>query len=327
MPQRFRLGLVALALLAWFLPLGGYRLFNPDEGRYAEIPREMVASGDWTTPRLNDIKYFEKPPLHYWATAAAFEAFGQHDWSARIWVAFAGFAGLLLTARIGARLYGARAGLLAACVQGGSLLYLGLARISTLDMGLAIALELSLVGLLELVAVPGAGNGAAVLLALGIALAFLSKGLVGILIPVAVAGLYWLLRRDWSLLWRVRPWWSALALAVLAGPWVWRVSARNPEFAHFFFVHEHFERFLTRVHARYEPDWFFIPVLLLGFMPFTPLLPAIVARLPRRRAGGVAARALGGVRIRLFQPLAVEADPVHPAAVPGAGLAGRAHAQ
>jgi 4-amino-4-deoxy-L-arabinose transferase-like glycosyltransferase len=85
-------------------------------------------------------------------------------------------------------------------------------------------------------------------------------------------------RRDWSLPWRVRPWWTALALAVLAGPWVWRVSARNPEFAHFFFVHEHFERFLTRVHARYEPDWFFIPVLVLGFMPFTPLLPAIVAR-------------------------------------------------
>jgi 4-amino-4-deoxy-L-arabinose transferase-like glycosyltransferase len=71
---------------------------------------------------------------------------------------------------------------------------------------------------------------------------------------------------------------------------VWRVSARNPEFAHFFFVHEHFERFLTRVHARYEPDWFFIPVLLLGFMPFTPLLPAIVARAWRAcRAGEPAA--------------------------------------
>jgi 4-amino-4-deoxy-L-arabinose transferase-like glycosyltransferase len=278
MPQNQRLALVVLALLAWFLPLGGYRLFNPDEGRYADIPRQMVASGDWVTPRLDAIKYFEKPPLHYWATAAAFEAFGQHDWSARLWVALCGFVGLLLTARIGGRLYGPRAGLVAACVQGGSLLYLGLARISTLDMGLSITLELALVGLLELVAVPGAGNGAALVLALGISLSFLSKGLVGILIPVAVAGLYWLVRRDWSLILRVRPWWTALALAVLAGPWVWLVSRRNPEFAHFFFVHEHFERFLTRVHARYEPDWFFIPVLLLGFMPFTPLLPAVARR-------------------------------------------------
>jgi 4-amino-4-deoxy-L-arabinose transferase-like glycosyltransferase len=128
------------------------------------------------------------------------------------------------------------------------------------------------------------------LLALGVVLAFLSKGLVGILIPGAVAGLYLLLRRDWSLLWRARPWWSLLALALLGLPWVLLVSQRNPEFARFFFIHEHFERFLTRVHARYEPDWFFIPVLLVGFMPWTALLPAIAARSWRAcRAGEYAA--------------------------------------
>jgi len=79
----------------WFLPLQTYRLFNPDEGRYAEIPREMVASGDWVTPRLDALKYFEKPPLQYWATAVAYQAFGDHDWTARLWVALSGFLGLL----------------------------------------------------------------------------------------------------------------------------------------------------------------------------------------------------------------------------------------
>ncbi len=74
---------------------------------------------------------------------------------------------------------------------------------------------------------------------------------------------------------RARPWWTLLALAVIALPWVLLVERRNPGFAQFFFVHEHFTRFLTRVHQRYEPDWFFIPVLLLGFMPWTPLLPAL----------------------------------------------------
>jgi 4-amino-4-deoxy-L-arabinose transferase-like glycosyltransferase len=118
----------------------------------------------------------------------------------------------------------------------------------------------------------------ALLLALGMALAFLSKGLVGILIPGAVAAGYLLLRRDWSLLWRARPWWALLALAVLAAPWVVLVEQRNPGFAQFFFVHEQFARFLTRVHQRYEPDWFFVPVLLVGFMPWTPLMPAIVRR-------------------------------------------------
>jgi 4-amino-4-deoxy-L-arabinose transferase-like glycosyltransferase len=116
------------------------------------------------------------------------------------------------------------------------------------------------------------------LLAIGVALAFLSKGLVGILIPGAVATCYLFLRRDWSLIWRARPWWTLLALALIAAPWVLMVERRNPGFAQFFFVHEQFARFLTRIHQRYEPDWFFVPVLLLGYMPWTPLLPAIARR-------------------------------------------------
>jgi 4-amino-4-deoxy-L-arabinose transferase-like glycosyltransferase len=118
----------------------------------------------------------------------------------------------------------------------------------------------------------------ALLLALGVALAFLSKGLVAILIPGAVAALYLLLARDWPLLWRSRPWWTLAALAALAAPWVLLVARRNPGFLQFFFMHEQFERFLTRVHERYQPDWYFIPVLLLGFMPWTALLPAIARR-------------------------------------------------
>src|SRR5690348_8887212 len=78
---------LALLLTAiWCATLGTRKLLNPDEGRYAEIPREMVASGDWLTPRLNDLKYFEKPPLQYWATAVAYKAFGINEFSARLWV-------------------------------------------------------------------------------------------------------------------------------------------------------------------------------------------------------------------------------------------------
>ena len=289
MSRRFRVALLLAAMLLWFLPLGSYRLFNPDEGRYAEIAREMAASGDWVTPRLDALRYFEKPPLQYWATAATYEVLGESEWSARLWVALTGFLGLLLTGWIGARLYGATAGLLAALVQAGALLYLGLARILTLDMGLTATLELALCGLLLLV-LPERSDAdsrrGAWLLAVGVALAFLAKGLVGILIPGVVALLYLLLRRDWGLMLRSRPWWTALALAVLAAPWVLLIEQRNPGFAQFFFVHEHFTRFLTRVHQRYEPDWFFIPVLLVGFMPWTALLPAIARRSWRDCRGG-----------------------------------------
>src|ERR1700677_894226 len=130
MDRKWLIAGLLLVLLAWFGPLGSYALFNPDEGRYGEIPREMVASADWVTPRLDAIKYFEKPPLQYWATALAFEAFGEQAWSARLWPALAGFLGLLLTRALVRRLYDERTALLAVIIQGSSLLYLALAHIA-----------------------------------------------------------------------------------------------------------------------------------------------------------------------------------------------------
>ncbi len=83
--RRWLLVLFALFTVAWFCTLDYRKLIKPDEGRYAEIAREMAASGDWVTPRLNGIKYFEKPPLQYWTTAAAYDAFGENEWTARLW--------------------------------------------------------------------------------------------------------------------------------------------------------------------------------------------------------------------------------------------------
>ncbi|MGH8230369.1 MAG: ArnT family glycosyltransferase, partial [Steroidobacteraceae bacterium] len=134
---------LSLALL-WFAPLNSPHLFDPDEGRYGEIPREMVATGDWVTPRLDGIKYFEKPALGYWATAVAIKLFGQHAWTVRLWPALAGFLGLLLTGWLARRLYGPRAALLALLVQAGAMLYIALSRIATLDMGLSFALQLAM---------------------------------------------------------------------------------------------------------------------------------------------------------------------------------------
>ena len=82
LPSRAVLWVVFAAIVVlWFANLGTRALVHPDEGRYAEIAREMAETGDWVTPRLNGLKYFEKPPLQYWATAAAFRAFGVHELS------------------------------------------------------------------------------------------------------------------------------------------------------------------------------------------------------------------------------------------------------
>src|SRR5258708_28649769 len=113
--------LIAAALLAaWFSGIGVRRLQHPDEGRYAEIAREMAVSGDWITPRLNGLKYFEKPPLQYWATAAAFSAFGTHEWTARLVPALAGLLTVLIVGMTAARLDGPATGAYTALVLAAS---------------------------------------------------------------------------------------------------------------------------------------------------------------------------------------------------------------
>src|SRR5579863_2067910 len=114
---------IILLALAWFTGLGYRDLFQTDEGRYAEIPREMLVSGDWVTPRLDTLKYFEKPPLQYWATATAYAVFGESNGSSRLWTALLGFLGILMTAFAARRLYDARTAWCSALVLVGSVYY------------------------------------------------------------------------------------------------------------------------------------------------------------------------------------------------------------
>ena len=274
--------------LAWFGTLDYRKLVKPDEGRYAEIPREMVATGDWLTPRLNGIKYFEKPALQYWATATAFKAFGEHEWTARLWPALTGFLGILLTWFAGRRLFGAQAGLLAAVTLASSLLYLVIGHINTLDMGLSFFLEAAVFGFL----LAQGGQRRWMFVAWSaLALAVLTKGIVALVLAGGTLVLHSLLTRDFSP-WRKFEFVGGLPLFLLiAAPWFVAVSLANPEFAHFFFIHEHFERFLTKVHHRYQPVWYFIPILLLGVLPWTTIaLQSLVQGWRHREVTGFAVR-------------------------------------
>jgi 4-amino-4-deoxy-L-arabinose transferase-like glycosyltransferase len=279
--QRGFILLLAAVLLIWFGSLDYRHLVKPDEGRYAEIPREMAASGDWLTPRLNDIKYFEKPALQYWATAGAYKLFGEHHWTARLWSALTGFLGIALIYFTGRRLWGAEAGLYAAAVLASSLLYVLIGHINTLDMGVTFFMGLSLASFL-LAQCPAASADEnrfwMWITWAGLAFSVLSKGLIGLVLPGAVLVLYTLIQRDW-VLWKRLHLVSGLALFLLiSAPWFVAVSIANPEFFHFFFIHEHFERFLTKVHHRYQPWWDFIPILLLGILPWITVMFDALAR-------------------------------------------------
>lgn len=270
-PRRVLL-LIAALLVIWFGPLNYRHLVKPDEGRYAEIPREMVTTGDWLTPHLNGVLYFEKPALQYWATAAAYDMFGQHEWTARLWPALTGFAGLLLVGFTGLELFGRRAGLYGALILASSFLYVGIGHINTLDMGVTFFMALSLCGLL-LAQRPGASprQNRNWMLVTWAAMGFsmLSKGLIGIVLPGAVLVLYTLIERDWRLWRRLHLGKGLLLFAVIALPWFVAVSLRNPDFFHFFFIHEHFERFLTKEAHRVQPWYFFFVILFAGMLPWS----------------------------------------------------------
>ena len=266
--------LLAVAVI-WFGNIEYRKLIKPDEGRYAEIPREMAASGDWVTPRLNGLKYFEKPPLQYWATATAYTVFGEHQWTSRLWTALTGFAGLLLVWYAGTRLFGCAAGRYAAVLLGGSQLYALMAHINTLDMGVTFFITLGIVGLLlgqQAESEARTRRNWMYLAWAALGLAVLSKGLMGLVLPGAALFLYSVLQRDIAV-WKRMHWGMGLLLFLLvAAPWFYLVMKANPEFFQRFFIYEHYLRFTTKVHARYQPWYYFIPVLLAGMLPWTILM-------------------------------------------------------
>jgi 4-amino-4-deoxy-L-arabinose transferase-like glycosyltransferase len=269
------IALVLLFALIWFTSLDYRRLIHPDEGRYAEIPREMVASGDWLTPRLDGIKYFEKPALQYWLTAAAYEAFGIHQWTARLWPALAGFAGVLFIGYVGLCLGGSRLGLYSAAALGGCIWYVLNTHILTLDSGLTLWMSVGF-GALLLAQRSAAAERAQRMWMLiawsALALAVLSKGLIGIVLPGASLFVYSLLTRDWAVWRRLHLVGGLLLFTLIAAPWFIAVSLANPEFFRFFFIHEHFERFLTNEHHREGAWWYFIPIVAAGILPWLTVL-------------------------------------------------------
>jgi 4-amino-4-deoxy-L-arabinose transferase-like glycosyltransferase len=265
--------LIAVAVI-WFANLEYRKLIKPDEGRYAEIPREMVVSGDWVTPRLNDLKYFEKPPLQYWATAAAYEVFGQHQWTSRLWTALTGFAGILLVWFAGLRLFGRETAIYASILLGSSMLYSLMAHINTLDMGVTFFLTLGIAGLLlgQSETDRKKQRNWMILAWAALGLAVLSKGLMGLILPGAALFIYMVVQRDFSVLKRMH-WLPGLAVFLLVTvPWFYLVMKANPEFFQKFFIYEHYTRFTTKELGRYQPWYYFVPILLLGMLPWTLLM-------------------------------------------------------
>ncbi|MDL2355624.1 MAG: glycosyltransferase family 39 protein [Pseudomonadota bacterium] len=286
--RTFLWSLFAVFAVTWLAMLGVRTLVPPDEGRYAEMAREMLATGDWVTTRLNGIKYFEKPPLQTWMNALSFAAFGLGEWQARLWTGLCGLSGVALTGYAGSCAFGRRAGWYAALVLGSCLFWVGGGQFNSLDMGLSGMMTIALCALLI---AQRDGAGAAErrnwMLACwaGMALAVLAKGLIGVLLPGAVLVLYTLWTRDWALWTRLHLVKGLLLFFAIATPWFVLVALRNPEQPHFFFIHEHWERFFLKTHHREGAWYYFFAILAVGFVPWLGVLAQSLRLGAQREAG------------------------------------------
>ena len=273
--------LLVLFALVWFASLGSRSLVDTDEGRYAALALEMARSGDWVTPRLNGLLYFEKPPLQYWIGALSFKWFGITEFSARLWTGLAGFLTVLAVGCTAARLWGRTSGLQAFAVAASTTWIIGVSHVLTLDAGLTLFTTLTLCAVLvaecaELA--PPARRRFIWAAWISTAFAVLSKGPVGFVIPAGALLFTSLWMRDFALLRRMRLATGLAMLLAVAAPWFVLVSLRNPGFAEFFFIHEHVARYMTEVHHRVGAWWYYLPLLLIGMMPWTSALPWIARR-------------------------------------------------
>lgn len=254
--------------------LGTRPLSVPDEGRYTEIPREMVESGDFVTPRLNGVKYFEKPPLVYWLTSASLKNFGVNEWALRFWPAIFALFGCLATYLFGRRFYDRQTGIASSLILATSLLYYAHSRILILDMPVSALLTGSLFSFFAALFEKNKNRKRLLLAGFFIlsAGALMTKGLLGIALPGCIILLWSLFYKRWEALKYAFSPWGILLFLALALPWHILASLRNPEFFDFYIIHEQILRFLTTVHKRSQPFWFFIPIIILGLFPWVSFL-------------------------------------------------------
>ena len=272
-------------------------LQEPQEARYAEIPRQMLETQGWLVPVLHGQAYCDKPPLLYWTVMGLYCVLGIHDWVARLVPCVATFLCILVTYFWGKQTLGQRTAMAGAAILclSGRFIYLG--RMLTMDSLLCLWVTLGLATAHVAVSTGHFREGFdSPLLRLGwwvvsagaAGLGLLTKGpvtLVLILVPVLIC--HGLDKRTARLHWKA--WILYLGVScILAVPWYVAISRREPAFLSYFFFQHHLVRFLTPFDHQ-EPGWFYLPGLVLGMLPWTLLLPGLLVFL-LSRSPRVAAR-------------------------------------
>ena len=281
--KRCSITIFAIFIVGYILPLGVRPLVMPDETRYAEIPREMLHTGDWIVPRLDGLRYFEKPVLGYWLNAISIELFGENAFAVRLPSALAvGLTALLiffLVRRLGS---GKLIALSTATIffTFGEVVVVGVTCV--LDSMFSLFVTAAIISFYFAYMADNSRKKAIYLALFGVGcgLAFLTKGFIAFAVPFVTIIPFLIWNRQSNGLWRL-VWIPILTSIVVNLPWSVMIHLRENDFWRYFFWEEHLRRFFSDHAQHAEPFWYFIPVIVGGAMPWTAVLPVIAAGLRR----------------------------------------------
>jgi 4-amino-4-deoxy-L-arabinose transferase-like glycosyltransferase len=263
--------LYVIPFILYIALLGVMPQMEPDETRYSLIPSAMNETGNYVTPHIKNTIYLEKPPLAYWATALSFRILGENDFSARLFTGLCAWGCILLTFFIGRHFRDEKAGLYAAAVLTISILPFILGRLNILDTPLTFFLCLSIwLGYLSLTSEKK--KYLYYLFYFTCALAFLTKGIIGVVFPFAILVIWLIWAGRWRQILQLISPVGILIFLVVVCPWLYLAQKENSDFLWFFFVREHFLRFTTQMHGKTEPFYYFLPIIIGGTIPWSVYL-------------------------------------------------------
>jgi 4-amino-4-deoxy-L-arabinose transferase-like glycosyltransferase len=261
--------LLLVASCMFFAGIGRLALIEPDEGRNAEVAREMLAKGDWIAPHLDDFSYLDKPPVYFWEVATSFKVAGLSEASARFPSALAGLLTVFLAWFLARRMFGSSTGLYAGIVFSTSPLVVVFAREVIFDMTLTLFVTGAMVCYWLREASSERRKLLDVLFFATMGLATLTKGPVGFLLPMLSIGAYQALRGQVARLKQLNWGLGLAAFFAVTLPWFIAVSLRHPDFPGYAFWQESLERFATGHSHRSGPIYYYLIIYLAGFLPWS----------------------------------------------------------
>jgi len=274
-------GAVVGALFAY---LGSAALFEPDEGRNAEKAREILILNDWLTPHENFYPVLDKPIFFYWLIALSYKIFGVSEWAARLPSALSALGCVGLVYYFVRRRWGQWEALWSGLILLGSAEFFILSRVVIFDMSLAFFLTLALCAFYEVAHTDNINRRRVLSFVLygALGVATLIKGLIGVVVPGMIIFFYLLSTKKWSILRRIYLIPGTILLAVIAAPWYLQMDAVHPGYLKYYLWDEHFGRFINSEFDRTEPWYYFIVVVLVGFFPWSIVLPFVMTQYAKK---------------------------------------------